>query len=64
MMKIAALSLLAVALYFGPAMAATTVSYTYDSQGRLTSVTYVGTATHTVTYTYDAAGNRTSVVAQ
>ncbi len=64
MMKITTLTLLAVALHFAPATAATSVSYTYDSQGRLTSVTYVGTVTHTVTYTYDAAGNRTSVVTQ
>ncbi|HUB78368.1 MAG TPA: hypothetical protein VMB03_06205 [Bryobacteraceae bacterium] len=42
------------------------VSYTYDSQGRLATATYVsGTGTTTVvTYTYDAAGNRTSVVAR
>ena len=42
------------------------VSYTYDSQGRLATATYVsGTgATTVVTYTYDAAGNRTSVVAR
>jgi hypothetical protein len=42
------------------------VSYTYDSQGRLSTATYVlasGGVT-TVTYTYDAAGNRTMVVAQ
>jgi hypothetical protein len=42
------------------------VSYTYDSQGRLSTGTYVlaGGAVTTVTYTYDAAGNRTAVVAQ
>jgi hypothetical protein len=42
------------------------VSYTYDSQGRLSTTTYVlasGGVT-TVTYTYDVAGNRTAVVAQ
>jgi hypothetical protein len=42
------------------------VTYSYDSQGRLSIATYVaanGAAT-TVTYSYDAAGNRTSVVAQ
>jgi len=32
-------------------------TYTYDAQGRLTSVTY--TAGGSVTYTYDDAGNRT-----
>jgi hypothetical protein len=43
-----------------------TVSFTYDSQGRLSTATYIsGTGASTVvTYTYDAAGNRTSVVAQ
>jgi len=42
------------------------VSYTYDSQGRLATATYIsGTGASTVvTYTYDAAGNRTAVVAQ
>jgi hypothetical protein len=42
------------------------VSYMYDSQGRLSTASYtsaVGGVT-TVTYTYDAAGNRTAVVAQ
>lgn len=32
-------------------------TYTYDTQGRLTSVTY--TSGGSVTYTYDDAGNRT-----
>jgi hypothetical protein len=43
-----------------------TVSYTYDSQGRLSTATYTsGTGAMTVvTYSYDAAGNRTAVVAQ
>jgi YD repeat-containing protein len=42
------------------------VSYTYDSQGRLATTAYIQAsgATITVTYTYDAAGNRTVVVAQ
>jgi hypothetical protein len=42
------------------------VAYTYDSQGRLATVTYTsstGSVTIT-TYSYDAAGNRTAVVAQ
>ena len=39
------------------------VTYTYDSQGRLASVTYTSAAgSVTVTYSYDSAGNRTSVV--
>jgi hypothetical protein len=43
-----------------------TVTYTYDSQGRLATATYTsGTgAVRAVTYSYDAAGNRTSVVAR
>jgi len=35
-------------------------TYTYDAQGRLTSVTY--TAGGSVTYSYDDAGNRTQQV--
>ena len=37
----------------------TTVTFTYDSQGRLNTATY---ANYVITYNYDAAGNRTSVV--
>jgi hypothetical protein len=45
--------------------AANSVTYTYDSQGRLIQAVYkTATGTVTVTYSYDAAGNRTSVVAQ
>ncbi len=36
------------------------VTYTYDTLGRLTSVTYA--CGKSITYTYDAAGNRTAVV--
>jgi hypothetical protein len=41
------------------------VEYTYDSQGRLTTATYTSTtgSVIVVNYTYDAAGNRTAVVA-
>jgi YD repeat-containing protein len=48
----------------GSAQAAgSTVSYTYDSQGRLVTATYVsGSTTTVVAYNYDAAGNRTTVV--
>jgi uncharacterized protein RhaS with RHS repeats len=48
-------------LSVSPALASS-VSYSYDSQGRLMSATYVGTSTVTITYAYDLAGNRTSVV--
>jgi YD repeat-containing protein len=40
------------------ALAATT--YTYDTLGRLSTVTYDNG--ETIVYTYDAAGNRTQVV--
>jgi uncharacterized protein RhaS with RHS repeats len=41
------------------------VTYTYDSQGRLSTATYTSpTGSVTVMYSYDAAGNRTAVVAQ
>lgn len=50
---------LAVASIAGAAMAGT-VTYTYDAQGRVKTVTYSdGTV---ITYTYDAAGNRTAYV--
>ena len=48
-----------------PASAAGSITYTYDSQGRIyTAVYVVGTTTITETYSYDPAGNRTSVVTQ
>jgi YD repeat-containing protein len=37
-----------------------TVTFSYDSQGRLQVATYSNG--HVITYHYDAAGNRTSVV--
>ncbi|HUB80499.1 MAG TPA: RHS repeat domain-containing protein [Bryobacteraceae bacterium] len=42
------------------------VSYTYDSQGRVATATYVNASGSLtiVTYSYDAAGNRTAVIAQ
>lgn len=54
------------ALGAGPAMAASpTVSYRYDSRGRVATATYVsGSTTTTETHSYDNAGNRTSVVTQ
>ena len=40
------------------------VSFSYDTPGRLASAVYSdGSATTTITYSYDAAGNRTSVAA-
>lgn len=40
------------------ALQAGSVSYTYDSLGRLSKATYVNGVV--ITYVYDAAGNRTS----
>ena len=41
-------------------MAADTATYTYDTLGRLKTITYTnGTV---ITFNYDSAGNRTSVV--
>ena len=43
----------------------TSVTYTYDNQGRLYQAQYsTSSGTITVTYSYDSAGNRTSVVTQ
>lgn len=43
------------------ALAASTISYTYDVFGQLTAVS--STAGRSVAYTYDAAGNRTNMAA-
>ena len=53
--------LLTFVMLAGSAIAASdTVTYTYDSSGRLQSVAYAnGTV---ITYSYDSAGNRQSVV--
>ena len=51
--------MLAGASAVAPAWASDSVIYTYDSLGRVTTVTYAGGTT--ITYSYDAANNRTSV---
>ena len=43
-----------------PAQAATATAYTYDTLGRVSTVTYPNGVI--VTYNYDPAGNRTQVV--
>ena len=46
----------------GGATTPVSVSYTYDSQGRISTVTYTtGSSSMTVSYSYDNAGNRTKV---
>ena len=50
----------AIGLVLAPISYAGTISYTYDSLGRVRSVTYADGST--VNYTYDQAGNRVQVV--
>lgn len=47
----------------GPALAAETITYTYDAFGRLLTVVHSGTvnSTLTTTYTHDTVDNRTKV---
>jgi hypothetical protein len=48
-----------------PPSSSTSVTYTYDSLGRVYQAQYsTSSGTITVTYSYDSAGNRTSVVTQ
>jgi YD repeat-containing protein len=50
------------AMWCAQSAPAGTVSYSYDSLGRVTTVVYSdGTTTKTIRYSYDANGNRTSV---
>ena len=44
-----------------PAAGDGTTSYGYDVLGRLTQISYSGTATPTVSFAYDANGNRTQI---
>jgi len=46
-----------------PAMAAETITYTYDAQGRLVTVSHTGTINNNVqtVYSHDNADNRTNV---
>jgi len=49
-----------VVLHYGTSIAATdSATYTYDSHGRVQTVTYANGTT--ITYAYDSAGNRTTV---
>jgi hypothetical protein len=53
----------AAALCAAAAMAAETITYTYDARGRLVKVVRTGTVNNNVsaTYSYDKADNRTNV---
>ncbi|CAM2066646.1 RHS repeat protein [Sulfidibacter corallicola] len=55
MNKALPMALMLVFLGLGVCLAAGNITYTYDANGRLTSVTYDNGAS--MTYTYDAAGN-------
>lgn len=57
-MRAIAIALVLAALLPSPSWAATT--YTYDTLGRVSTVTYDNGLV--ITYSYDAAGNRTQVV--
>lgn len=59
-MKIALVLSVGILALGKPASAAETISYAYDAQGRLTTVTHSGTVNNGVqaTYQFDAADNR------
>ena len=52
----------ALAAAAGPALAAETITYTYDAKGRLVQVHHAGSVNNnvTTTYTLDHADNRTA----
>lgn len=58
-----AIVLIAVSALAAPAIAAETITYTYDAQGRLIKVVHAGTVNNNVEadYTHDNADNRTNV---
>ena len=59
-MRILVLATAAALFVSAPTIASAATTYTYDTLGRLSSVTYDNGKT--IVYTYDAAGNRTQVV--
>ena len=64
-MKMISLIALVIALLAGAlALAAETITYTYDAKGRLIRVVRTGTVNNNVTtvYTHDKANNRKTVV--
>jgi hypothetical protein len=56
-----ALAVAAAPIIVQPALAAETITYTYDAKGRLVKVVRTGTVNNNVTveYTHDKADNRT-----
>jgi hypothetical protein len=61
-MKISSISALGLMLFSAsPALAAETITYTYDAKGRLVKVVRTGNVNNNVTveYTHDKAENRT-----
>ena len=61
-LRIAAFLLGSAVLSAAASAATTTVTYNYDTLGRLSTVCYQGG--YEIIYSYDPAGNRTSVVVQ
>ena len=57
------LLVLGVLVVSSPVAAAETITYSYDSRGRLVQIVRTGTVNHGVsrTYTVDKAGNRTNL---
>jgi YD repeat-containing protein len=62
-MRTTRLVLILTCLLASPTQAAETITYTYDAQGRMVTVTHTGTVNNnvTATYSFDAADNRTNV---
>ncbi len=63
MLKLSAVLVASSALAPAPALAAETITYSYDALGRLVQVTHSGTVNNGVqsSYGYDPADNRTNV---
>jgi hypothetical protein len=63
MLKLSAVLVASSALASAPALAAETITYSYDALGRLVQVTHSGTVNNGVqsSYGYDPADNRTNV---
>lgn len=62
-MRVAFAGLFLATVVSSPALAAETITYTYDALGRLTKVVHTGTVNDNVvtSYSHDTADNRTNV---